>query len=51
MKGFWTTRRIVFACVFACCLFFVLFVGRTFNKETFERDWIITKDGINYFRK
>ena len=51
MKGFWTTRRIVFACVFAFCLFFVLFVGRTFNKETFERDWIITKDGINYFRK
>ena len=39
------------ACVFAVCLFFVLFVGRTFNKETFERDWIITKDGINYFRK
>jgi hypothetical protein len=44
MKGFWTTRRIVLTLLFVVCLFFVLFVGRSFNKETFERDWILTPD-------
>ena len=38
-------------CIFVFCLFFVLFVGRSFNKETFQRDWIFTTDWINYFRK
>jgi len=51
MKGFWTTRRIVLTCFFVLCLFFVLFVGRSFNKETFKRDWIFTSNWINYFRK
>ena len=51
MKGFWTTRRIVLTCFFVLCLFFVLFVGRSFNKETFNRDWIFTSNWINYFRK
>ena len=51
MKGFWTTRRIVLTLLFVVCLFFVLFVGRSFNKETFERDWILTPDWFNYFRK
>jgi len=51
MKGFWTTRRITMACIFVICLFFVLFVGRSFNSETFERDWIFTSNGLNHFRK
>ena len=32
-------------------LFFVFFVGRTFNSETFKRDWILTTKGITHFRK
>ena len=51
MKNFWTTRRITLACIFVICLFFVLFVGRSFNSETFERDWIFTSKWINHFRK
>ena len=39
------------ACIFVICLFFVLFVGRSFNSETFQRDWIFTPNGINHFRK
>ena len=28
-----------------------MFVWRSFNKETLQRDWIITADWFNYFRK
>ena len=51
MKGFWTTKRITLAIVFVISLFFVFFVGRTFNSETFKRDWILTTKGITHFRK
>ena len=51
MKGFWTTKRIILAIVFVMSLFFVFFVGRTFNSETFKRDWILTTKGITHFRK
>jgi len=51
MKGFWTTKRIIFWCVFVVCLFFVLFVWRTFNSETFKRDWILTTNWVSHFRK
>lgn len=30
---------------------FVLFVWRSFNKETLQRDWIFTSNWLNYFRK
>ena len=39
------------ACIFVFCLFFVLFVWRSFNKETLQRDWIFTSNWLNYFRK
>lgn len=29
----------------------MFFVGRTFNSETFKRDWILTTKGITHFRK
>lgn len=51
MKGFWTTKRITLAIVFVISLFFVFFVGRTFNSKTFKRDWILTTKGITHFRK
>ncbi len=51
MKGFWTTKRIVLGIIFVIGLFFVLFVGRTFNSETFQRNWILTTKGVFDFRK
>lgn len=51
MKGFWTAKRITLAIVFVISLFFVFFVGRTFNSETFQRDWIFTTKGLTHFRK
>lgn len=51
MKGFWTTKRITLGIVFVISLFFVLFVGRNFNAETFQRDWIFTTKGLSHFRK
>lgn len=51
MKAFWTTKRITLAIVFVISLFFVFFVGRTFNAETFQRNWILTLEGITHFRK
>lgn len=51
MKGFWTAKRITLAVVFVISLFFVFFVGRTFNSETFQRDRILTTKGLTHFRK
>ena len=51
MKGFLTTKRLTLAVLFVISLFFVFFVGRTFNSETFKRDWILTTKGITHFRK
>lgn len=51
MNGFWTRKRIVIACILLVSLLFVLFVGRSFNSETFERERILTTKGINHFRK
>lgn len=51
MKGFLTTKRLTLAVLFVISLFFVFFVGRTFNSETFKRDWILTAKGITHFRK
>lgn len=37
--------------IFIISLFFVLFVGRNFNSETFQRNWIFTENGLSHFRK
>lgn len=51
MKNFFSTRGIVLGCIFLISLFFILFVGRTFNAETLERDRNLTLNGISNFRK
>lgn len=51
MKSLWTKKRIILGVIFLVSLLFILFVGRSFNTETLQRDWILTTNGINNFRK
>lgn len=51
MKGIFNQKKLTFAVIFLVSLFFILFVGRTFNPQTLERDRILTTNGINNFRK
>ena len=51
MKNFFSKKGIALGIVFLVSLFFVLFVGRTFNTKTLQRDRNLTLNGITNFRK
>lgn len=51
MKNFFSKRGIILGTIFLVSLFFVLFVGRTFNTKTLQRDRNLTLNGISNFRK
>lgn len=51
MKHFFNKRNLTLGVIFLISLFFVLFVGRTFNTETLQRDRNLTRNGLSNFRK
>lgn len=51
MKHFFNKRSITLGVIFLVSLFFVLFVWRTFNAETLQRDRNLTLNGLSNFRK
>ena len=51
MKNFFSKRGIILGSIFLISLFFVLFVGRTFNTQTLQRDRNLTLNGLSNFRK
>ena len=51
MKNFFSKSGIILGSIFLTSLFFVLFVGRTFNTQTLQRDRNLTLNGLSNFRK
>jgi preprotein translocase subunit SecD len=44
-------KKALFVLLILASLFTIFFVGREFNKETGQRNMIVTSDGLSYFRK